>query len=306
MGIITLTMAKMRSNTLKIVILTVIPCLSFPWVSYAQLNTKAKIRGNSNVVQTTVNGDNMIYDFGGFRFTVVSNNTNHNFDMRLFDASMKKWTLDNATNVESISAQKTGVVLYHINRLEGRIEDLYTMIENDYVQKDSLKKEIQITQDSLITARTEIERLSAIKHFAEQKIRILETDKAEWAYSFIPGVRQWKLGYKTSAYFYWGAYGVSLISLAMGMKHDSDYNRYRNEINQTNYPSDDLYNKMDRAERIRDDMFTASAVIAIGTYAINLIDALAISNKRKILPENIIVAPVATPQYTGLSMSYEF
>ena len=292
----------MKHFTLIIAIISFQLALGFTNTTYAQWNKLTTVNGNNNKLQITEKGNN--YNIQISFPSKKSNREQEKILNKLQDSLFSSLNL----KIDSFYSK--------IDSLNLRVDSLNSL--KIYISKqnysilahiDSIGNHIIIEKKILHdTITTLLEKYNIQSTLVTELKKIIQEDKATWTYSFVPGLRQYRLGYKTNAYIYWSAYGGSFVSLMLAQKYNTDYRNNKQNFDQTNNPDeqDHYFDIMNLAKRRRNICYTASAWIIGGVYAINLIDALLITNKRKILPQPLFISPVVTKQYTGIYATYTF
>lgn len=268
----------------------------------AQGNRSTTMNGNRNVVQTVGKGN--IFNISLVFNSMKSNSEREKLLNKIIDSlsqslNLKECALNSKIDsldlkIDSLSSFKSFISKQNHSILS-YIDSVSNLI---MTEKKIMYDTIQILQKEYNEQLAIVEKLK----------KIAQEDRATWAFSFVPGLRQYKLGYKKKAYIYWGAFGGSFVSLMLAQKFNTDYRNSRRDIDQTNNPEeqDHYFDAMKLAKKRRNNCYTVSACLAGGAYVINLIDALLITTKRKALPDNLILSAVVTKPYTGVHVVYRF
>ena len=266
---------------------------------YAQANKLITVIGNNNKLQIAEKGNinNIQLTFllkksnsGQEKiFNTLRDSLNNSFNLKLNYCNSK---------IDSLNLKVDSLKLFISKQnytIQARVDSISSLILNEKIK---LRDTITMLQEKYNGQTMLIEKLK----------KIVQEDKATWTYSFIPGLRQYKLGYKANAYIYWSAYGGSFVSLIMAQKYNSDYRKNKRNFDQTNAPDeqDHHFNAMNLAKQRRNNCYTASAWIAGGTYLINLIDALFIKTRRKVFPDNLSLSPALMGQCAGIHVACTF
>lgn len=268
-------------------------------IVYAQENKLVIVKGDNNKLQIAEKGN--LYNIQ-LTFPVHKSNSEQEKILNRFQ--------DSLFNSFNIKLNYLNSKIASLNLKEDSLKSFiskqnYSILTHIDSIGNLILNEKKILLDSITTLQEKYGKQTAL--LTEFK-KIIQEDKATWAYSFIPGLRQYKLGYKANAYIYWSAYGGSLVSLIMAQKFNSDYRSYKRNFDQTYDPDeqDRNFNAMNLAKRRRNNCYAASAWIAGGAYLINLIDALFITTQRKVLPDHLFLSPVITGQGAGIHAAYTF
>lgn len=189
--------------------------------------------------------------------------------------------------------------------IESEITSLQIAIDEGQQIVIKLLKDLDSQEELFEKEKKELEKMiqSIIAQIHQQ-----QCDKRTAPLSILPGVRQFRLGYKPNAYIYWAGCAASVGSFVVAGKYNSDYKDYKKKITQTNNPDeqDRYFDKMDDAKRKRNDWNTAGYIVGGVVFVGNLIDALFITNRSKHPAGKFIVSTQTDHPYGGISIAYNF
>ena len=285
----------MKTNFLIIILL-----LTF------QINVIAQSTiGNVSQYDVRVEGDNIVITTPQgdvtFKKVYVTNNT---YKWILSDKERIKWTTEIVDAIMNAFSNYFG----EVSIMKKDVADIKEILVKEEKKEITLKEDtIQLLRYKVYSLSSKIDTINSLNKLLTKGENILKKDKANWWHSLIPGIRQHNLGYKHK-YVYWGGCGVSLGSLVLAQKYNNDYNSSKKKFNETNNPDDQnrYYDDMNKAKKNRRNAYGAAAWVGGLTYGINLIDALLISNKRKVFPKSLTVSAAQEYYYGGIAFTYNF